>query len=326
MTDTTASSPKALLNVNAASASEITALDGIGASVAQRIVEYRHEYGPFEQMADLLHVPGVGEKLLSRLRTQIRIEVPVPLSADSLASVEPEAAQLDPAEATVTENTTTQSDPQGTTDARDRQGSKAPRRSDSSPAGAQVRPASVAAPEERSAHSMWESVLLVFTAGILGAAIALIAVIVWPGALGLASQADMSALTLDLEAVRADNARLETDLDQVSSSVSLMETQLSEAASSLASVRDDLADAQGRVSVLRSDMETTVGSLETRTVSSLADLQNQVDRTQDDLAQIDDALADAEAAVASADLRIQEFDAFFTTLYTALEGLDLPAE
>jgi competence protein ComEA len=53
---------KAVVNVNSADASQLAMLPRIGPSVAQRIVDYRKQNGPFKTTDDLMLVRGVGEK------------------------------------------------------------------------------------------------------------------------------------------------------------------------------------------------------------------------------------------------------------------------
>ena len=56
------------ININTASEALLDTLPGIGKVLAKRIVEYRQEHGPFQQIIDLSHVEGIGsEKLLSLL-------------------------------------------------------------------------------------------------------------------------------------------------------------------------------------------------------------------------------------------------------------------
>lgn len=62
------------VNINQASVEELALLPRIGPSVAQRIVEFREENGPFQQLEDLLLVRGVGEKTFERLRPWIALE------------------------------------------------------------------------------------------------------------------------------------------------------------------------------------------------------------------------------------------------------------
>lgn len=67
-TRTPSSSGTSLVNVNTASLKELESLPGIGAVLAQRIIEYREQHGPFKTLEDLLKVKGIGPKKLEKLR------------------------------------------------------------------------------------------------------------------------------------------------------------------------------------------------------------------------------------------------------------------
>ena len=62
------------VDVNQASAEALMTVPGIGKSLAQRIVEFRKENGPFETVDDLLKVRGIGEKSLQKMRPHVRAE------------------------------------------------------------------------------------------------------------------------------------------------------------------------------------------------------------------------------------------------------------
>ena len=62
------------LNVNAATEEELTALPGIGETLARRIVEYREEHGPFGSLEELTNVPGVGPVKLAALEGLASVE------------------------------------------------------------------------------------------------------------------------------------------------------------------------------------------------------------------------------------------------------------
>jgi comEA protein len=62
------------VNINSASAKELTAIPGIGEVMATRIVEYRTAHGNFHTEEDLLNVPGIGEKKLEKFRGWVKVE------------------------------------------------------------------------------------------------------------------------------------------------------------------------------------------------------------------------------------------------------------
>ncbi|MBL7033526.1 MAG: ComEA family DNA-binding protein [Candidatus Delongbacteria bacterium] len=62
------------LDINRASATELETLPGVGPVLAQRIVDWRQQQGPFLQEDDLLQVRGIGQRSLERLLPLIRVE------------------------------------------------------------------------------------------------------------------------------------------------------------------------------------------------------------------------------------------------------------
>ena len=56
-----------LVNINTAGIEDLTALPGIGATLAQRIIDYREQNGPFSSPAALLNVEGIGEGTLETI-------------------------------------------------------------------------------------------------------------------------------------------------------------------------------------------------------------------------------------------------------------------
>lgn len=60
------------VNINTADAETLAAeLDGVGASRAAAIVEYREANGPFRSADELLNVKGIGEAVLEKNRENI---------------------------------------------------------------------------------------------------------------------------------------------------------------------------------------------------------------------------------------------------------------
>jgi comEA protein len=68
--------PSGLVNINTATAQELDGLPGIGAHMAQRIVDYRQKNGPFKKLEDLMGVRGIGEKNFLKLKPLITITTP----------------------------------------------------------------------------------------------------------------------------------------------------------------------------------------------------------------------------------------------------------
>jgi competence protein ComEA len=63
----------ALINVNTASATELEALPGVGEVIAQAIVDYRTENGPFASVDQLLDVSGIGDATLENIRELVTV-------------------------------------------------------------------------------------------------------------------------------------------------------------------------------------------------------------------------------------------------------------
>jgi len=58
----------ALLDLNSASREELQKIPGIGPVLAERLVRYREEHGPFGSPEDLLQVPGIGPSKLREIK------------------------------------------------------------------------------------------------------------------------------------------------------------------------------------------------------------------------------------------------------------------
>lgn len=65
--------PATPVNINTASQEQLETLPGLGAKVAQRIVEYRQKNGNFKKVEDLMNVKGIGEKSFLKLKPMLTI-------------------------------------------------------------------------------------------------------------------------------------------------------------------------------------------------------------------------------------------------------------
>lgn len=69
----TPDSTAALLNINTASTAELETLKGIGKALAQRIVDYRAENGPFQTVEDLRNVKGISAGVFDAIEPLITV-------------------------------------------------------------------------------------------------------------------------------------------------------------------------------------------------------------------------------------------------------------
>jgi competence protein ComEA len=68
-----AAAPATLVNLNTATVAQLDTLPGIGAKLAERIVDYRTKNGPFKKVEDLMNIPGIGEKNFLKLKPLITV-------------------------------------------------------------------------------------------------------------------------------------------------------------------------------------------------------------------------------------------------------------
>lgn len=64
--------PEFPINVNTARIEELDLLPGIGPVIAQRIIDYREKYGPFQSIEEIMKVKGIGEATFEKIRELIK--------------------------------------------------------------------------------------------------------------------------------------------------------------------------------------------------------------------------------------------------------------
>jgi comEA protein len=65
--------PVLQVNINTAGTEELASLPKVGPKLAERIIDYRRQNGPFENVDQLTAVKGIGKKMLEKIRPYITI-------------------------------------------------------------------------------------------------------------------------------------------------------------------------------------------------------------------------------------------------------------
>jgi len=61
------------INLNTATLDDLQKLPGVGAKVAQRIIDFRKQNGPFKKIEDLMKVKGIGEKTFNKFKESLTV-------------------------------------------------------------------------------------------------------------------------------------------------------------------------------------------------------------------------------------------------------------
>lgn len=67
------SNNNSVININTADKNNLESLPGIGASIANRIIEYRTQNGSFKSIEEIMNIPGIGENKFSIIKDFISI-------------------------------------------------------------------------------------------------------------------------------------------------------------------------------------------------------------------------------------------------------------
>ncbi|HVR43310.1 MAG TPA: helix-hairpin-helix domain-containing protein [Thermoanaerobaculia bacterium] len=71
-----------VVNINTAAALQLELLPGVGPKVAERIVAWRDQNGPFKKTTDLMQIQGIGEKTFERLSPYLTLEGKTTLASE----------------------------------------------------------------------------------------------------------------------------------------------------------------------------------------------------------------------------------------------------
>ncbi|MCR4434669.1 MAG: ComEA family DNA-binding protein [Clostridiales bacterium] len=72
--NTSDNSGEDMVNINTATAEQLTALPGIGESSAGDIVAFREKNGPFKTIQDIMRVPGIKEGKFNKIKDRITVD------------------------------------------------------------------------------------------------------------------------------------------------------------------------------------------------------------------------------------------------------------
>ena len=62
------------VNINTATAEQLSQLDGIGKAKAEAIIVYRQQHGQFKSLDDITQVRGIGKAILDKNRSMLALE------------------------------------------------------------------------------------------------------------------------------------------------------------------------------------------------------------------------------------------------------------
>lgn len=63
-----------VININTASAEEISAIPGLGEKKSQAVIKFREKHGPFTKVEDIKKVDGIGDKLFDKIMPYIVVK------------------------------------------------------------------------------------------------------------------------------------------------------------------------------------------------------------------------------------------------------------
>ncbi|MHB8635584.1 MAG: ComEA family DNA-binding protein [Fimbriimonadaceae bacterium] len=61
------------ISLNVGQLADFEALPGVGPAIAQRIIDYRADHGPFQSIDEVRNVKGIGEKRFSRIEPYLKL-------------------------------------------------------------------------------------------------------------------------------------------------------------------------------------------------------------------------------------------------------------
>lgn len=63
----------AKININTADYEKLQQITGVGEVIAQRIIDYRNQNGPFQHIEDIKNIKGIGDATFGKMKEEITI-------------------------------------------------------------------------------------------------------------------------------------------------------------------------------------------------------------------------------------------------------------
>lgn len=263
------------IDLNQADAETLATLPGLGPKLAERIVQYRQENGPFSYPGDIVNVPGISGALFLQFADQVTVTgaaVEEEALSESLAEAADTAESVENTDSAPVDDATADSssaEAASTDDESDNDGyilmwGEEEQTSDTTPPEKieSTETEAVLATQEPPAkpvkQSIWRPWVLMIVALFGGAVLALLILQALNGTLILGSQAEIEALHSRLNALEKENQTLTKQVEE-------MQTTLNQ----YADLSADMQNNQAEILLLKQARDKLEG--QTETLSQRAD-------------------------------------------------------
>jgi competence ComEA-like helix-hairpin-helix protein len=316
----------AIIDLNAATVTDLQQLPGIGPALAVRIVDYRDQVGGFAAPTDILAVTGIAQTTYDSIADRLTVGPIEPPPPPEPQAVEVEAG---PEPEPVAEEEPLQPEPEPVAEEEPFEPVSEPVEEEApeaelQPAEAVVQPPRGPEPplvEVVSAQVGWGRFLLMGLLSILIGAATTLAILYF-------LNGTLDFQTASTRALRAEAYRLDGELETLRSQMSQIESELA----SLQDLVPQVEELQASVRTMSRDLEATQAELDSAvqelqavqesidTVSTaVTGMEDDVAALQTDVGELEEQLAATGRALREMNRTVQRFDAFLSGLQRLLE-------
>jgi competence ComEA-like helix-hairpin-helix protein len=316
----------AIIDLNAATVTDLQQLPGIGPALAVRIVDYRDQVGGFAAPTDILAVTGIAQTTYDSIADRLTVGPIEPPPPPEPQAVEVEAG---PEPEPVAEEEPLEPEPEPVAEEEPFEPVSEPVEEEApeaelQPAEAVVQPPRGPEPplvEVVSAQVGWGRFLLMGLLSILIGAATTLAILYF-------LNGTLDFQTASTRALRAEAYRLDGELETLRSQMSQIESELA----SLQDLVPQVEELQASVRTMSRDLEATQAELDSAvqelqavqesidTVSTaVTGMEDDVAALQTDVGELEEQLAATGRALREMNRTVQRFDAFLSGLQRLLE-------